>query len=241
MLLRQLHDSASGSFTYLLADAASGEALIIDPVLDQTMLYLGLVDELQVRLTHVLETHLHEDRASACEPLRAQSGARAVYGLASGAPWADLLAADGSTISLGKERIQVRATPGHTQGCVSYLWRDRLFTGDALLIGGCGRTDLADSNAGQLYDSLTRRILTLPDETLVYPGRDSRGRRVTCIGEEREHNPWITGRTRDEFVACMARLDHGRTSLPSIAVSPPVDGAASGTAAHFSRGSLPIR
>ena len=238
---RQLHDTASGAFSYLLADAASGEALIIDSVLEHITLYLGLIDELRSRLAYVLETHVHEDHASAGALLRASCGAKVVYSRASGVRWADLLVSDGDAVALGQERICVRATPGHTQGCVSYLWRDRLFSGDALLIGGCGRTDLPDSNAGQLYDSLTRRILTLPDETLVYPGRDGGGRRVTCIGEEREHNPSVTGRTRDEFVAGMARLNPGRASRSESSLPRPGIRLVARAATHFSRGSLPSR
>ncbi|MCK7500124.1 MAG: MBL fold metallo-hydrolase [Comamonadaceae bacterium] len=122
-------------------------------MLEHITLYLGLIDELQSRLTYVLETHVHEDHATpahACAPVAAPRWFTAVL---SGVRWADLLVSDGDTVALGQERIDVRATPGHTRGCVSYLWRDRLFSGDALLIGGCGRTDLPDSNAGQLYDS----------------------------------------------------------------------------------------
>lgn len=200
---RQLHDTASGAFSYLLAHGAGGAALLVDPVREHVTLYLALLDELELRLAYVLETHVHEDHASARDQLAATCGAQLVLGRAAPAAVPAIRVGHGDTLRFGPERLRVLATPGHTPGCVSYLWRDRVFTGDALLIGSCGRTDLPGGDAGQLYDSLMHHLLTLPDETLVFPGRDSDGRRVSCIGEEREHNPCVTGRSRDEFVALM--------------------------------------
>lgn len=200
---RQLHDTASGAFSYLLGDLASHAAVLVDPVLTHATLYLALIEELDLELSHVIDTHRHEDHASARDALRQACGATAVLGREAGAVDGCLPVDHGDTLRFGKEQLRVIATPGHTPGCISLLWRDRVLTGDALLIGGCGRTDLPGSDPGRLYDSLVRRLLTLADETLVYPGRDRGGRRVSCIGEEREHNPCVTGRSRDEFVAMM--------------------------------------
>jgi glyoxylase-like metal-dependent hydrolase (beta-lactamase superfamily II) len=113
---------------------------------------------------------------------------------------ADLRLHHGDAITFGNEVIHVLGTPGHTPACLSYLWRDRLFTGDALLIRACGRTDLPDADAGALYDSITQRLMVLPGDTLVYPGHDGQGRTVSTITEEREHNPCVAGRSRDEFI-----------------------------------------
>ena len=197
---RQIPDARSGSFAYLLADMDKREAVLIDPVDEQVTLCLALLDELQVRLMYILLTHVHAVAAPAAESLRRSTGACLAAGSQGGLGAADRLLHDGEHIVFGDELLCVWPTPGHTRGCVSYLWRDRVFSGDALLIGDCGTTDGNDSDPGMLFDSLTRRLLTLPDETLVFPAHDFSGRRVSCIGEAREKNPKLTGITRDEFI-----------------------------------------
>lgn len=197
---RQIPDARSNSFAYLLADMDKREGILIDPVAEQATLYLALLDELQVRLTHLLLTHLHVPAAPAAEILCRRTGARLAAGARSGLKEADLLLQGDEHIVFGDESLRVWPTPGHTRGCVSYLWRDRIFTGDTLLIGDCGTASAAGGDPGMLFDSLTRRLLTLPDETLVYPAHDFSGRRVSCIGEAREKNPKLTGITRDEFI-----------------------------------------
>jgi sulfur dioxygenase len=212
---RQMFDRDSRTYTYLIADIETGAAALIDPVLGEIGLYLGLLEERRLRLAWVLETHVHADHITAAAALRSCTGARVVFGRDSGAEGADLLVADGDDVPFGHETVRVIATPGHSAGCVSYLWRDRVFTGDSLLIRSCGRTDLPGGDAGQLFDSLMRKLLSLPDETLVYPGHDYQGRCVSCVGEERVNNPCVSGRTRDEFAALM-----GATRCPE---SPRVD------------------
>lgn len=197
---RQIPDARSNSFAYLLADMDKREGILIDPVAEQATLYLALLDELQVRLTHLLLTHLHVPAAPAAEILCRRTGARLAAGAYSGLKEADLSLQGGEHIVFGDELLRVWPTPGHTRGCVSYLWRDRVFTGDTLLIGDCGNASVAGGDPGMLFDSLTRHLLTLPDETLVYPAHDFSGRRVSCIGEAREKNPKLTGITRDEFI-----------------------------------------
>jgi sulfur dioxygenase len=202
---RQLFDDESGTFTYLLADAGTGRAVLVDPVLHETGFYLRLLGERSLRLESVIDTHLHDDHVSAAWALRARTGASAVAGIAAGIE-ADRLLGDGEAVAFGEERLMALATPGHTRGCLSFLWRDRVFTGDALAIGGCGRTDPPEGNAGRLYDSLMRRLLALPDETLVCPGHGTAQRRVSCIGDERATNPCLAGLSRDEFIASRSRL-----------------------------------
>jgi len=197
---RQIPYPRASSYAYLLADLEKREAILIDPVDEQATLYLALLDELQVNLTHLLLTHVHAPLARVAETLRHGTGARLAASAQSRLNEADLLLNDGDHIVFGDELLRVWPTPGHTRGCVSYLWRDRVFCGDTLLIGKCGATDTGDSDPGMLFDSLTRRLLTLPDETLVYPAHDFSGRRVSCIGEAREENPKLTGITRDEFI-----------------------------------------
>jgi glyoxylase-like metal-dependent hydrolase (beta-lactamase superfamily II) len=203
---RQLFDAQSGTFTYLLADTGAAKAVLIDPVLHEVAFYLRLLGERALRLQWVIDTHLHDDHVTAAWALRERTRARTAAGAAAGMAGADLLVGEGDTIAFGDEELRAIATPGHTPGCTSYLWRDRVFTGDALLIGGCGRTDPPAGNAGRLYDSLMRRLLALPDETLVCPGHGDSSRRISCIGEERATNPCLAGLTRDEFIAARGLL-----------------------------------
>jgi glyoxylase-like metal-dependent hydrolase (beta-lactamase superfamily II) len=214
--LRQIHEVRSHSYAYLLADIGRREAVMIDPAPLQTTLYLALLDELQARLTHVLLTHSHDRRAVGAEELCRITGALRVAGGRSGIAGIDLVAADDAVIPFGDEVLRCRTTPGHTAGCVSYLWRDRAFTGDALLIGDCGAAAAGD--AGLLFDSVTRKLLTLPDETLVYPAHDFVGRRVSCIGEQRAANPKLAGTTRDEFIAKQALPDVDGNARAAAAV-----------------------
>lgn len=218
MYFRQYFDPVSSTLTYLLADPASREAILIDPVLEHLEDYLRILDEGGLRLTHSLETHVHADHVTAGGVLRQRLGNLTAVGRACGATTADLRLDGGEEIRSGSLVVKVIPTPGHTPGSVSFLVGDRLFTGDSLLIGGCGRTDFQGGDAGQLHDSITRRLFTLPGETLVYPGHDYRGRRVSCIAEERATNPRLAGRTREEFIALMAALDLPKPRLIDLAV-----------------------
>jgi sulfur dioxygenase len=198
---RQFRDSATETFSYLIGCGAESSALLIDPVAIQVPLYLGVLKELGLKLEWILETHLHSDHLSGADELRECTGARIAASRQSGIEVVDKLLADGDTLALGTQTITVIATPGHTPGCLTYCYEDRLFTGDSLLIGGCGDLEEPRANGVALYDSVTRRLLSLPDETLVYPGHCLQGRRVSCIGEERERNPYFHGVSRDRFVA----------------------------------------
>jgi glyoxylase-like metal-dependent hydrolase (beta-lactamase superfamily II) len=202
---RQFHDRRSHSFSYLLADLAARDAVIIDPLAAEVTLYLAVLDEIQVCLGHILLTHAHQNDGPCAAGLQQASGALLVVGshcpLSADRTPPPQRVADGAVLVFGDEFLRCRATPGHTAGCMSYQWRDRVFTGDALpmLLPESGAATGEDP--GILFDSLTRKLLTLPDETLVYPGHDFGGRRVSCIGEERDSNPGLTGATRDEFIA----------------------------------------
>jgi glyoxylase-like metal-dependent hydrolase (beta-lactamase superfamily II) len=204
--LRQIRDSRSRSYTYLLADTDRREAIIIDPVAGQTTMYLALLDEIRARLSHILLTHFHRFEATGATDLQKSAGARLVLGERCAATDAGMTLAvrDGDVVVFGNEVIRCRATPGHTPGCVTYLWRDRAFVGDALAFAqysAAEQEEIAVEDPGVLFDSVTRKLLTLPDETLVYPAHEYSGHRVTCVAEQRDSNPSLTGATRDEFIA----------------------------------------
>ncbi len=205
IILRQLFDESTSTFTYLLADADGREAVLIDPVREQTKQYLDLLDELNLKLDYVLDTHIHADHITASGTLRKKTGCRTAISEAAGIHCADLLLNESTTIHFGAHIIRVLETPGHTRTCLSYLCESMVFTGDALLIDGCGRTDFQDGDAGLLYDSITQKLFTLPDGTPVFPAHDYHGRTSTTIGEQKQSNPRLRLK-RDDFVRLMAEM-----------------------------------
>jgi sulfur dioxygenase len=219
ILFHQFFDPTSSTLSYLLADPLTGDAVIIDSVKEHVGAYITFLQEQELQLAWILETHIHADHITGAAGLCELTGARSAIGAGGGVGCADRLLSDGDTIIFGNELIRVIPTPGHTPSCVTYHWRDRLFTGDALMIGGCGRTDFQGGDAGTLYDSITERLFVLPDETLVYPGHDYRGARVSCIGQEKTSNPRLSGRSRDEFIELMAKLDLPRPHMIDEALS----------------------
>lgn len=205
MMIRQLFDLETSTYTYLVADPVARVAALIDPVREQLERDLQLLRELGLTLTHVFETHVHADHITAAAALRERTGAR-THASAAGAPCVDVQLQHGDVVTVGTIAITVLATPGHTDDSLSFAVPGAVFTGDALLIRGCGRTDFQNGNAAQLYESIMRVLFALPDETTVYPGHDYRGRLVSTIGEERRFNPRLAGTSRDEFVAIMDQL-----------------------------------
>ncbi|MFN0041331.1 MAG: MBL fold metallo-hydrolase [Burkholderiales bacterium] len=205
-MFRQLFDAESSTFTYLIADDATHEAVIIDPVMEQAGRDLKLIREHGLALRFTLETHVHADHVTAAAALKQSTGAHTVVARDCGAQGYDRYLVDGDVILFGHQEIMVIATPGHTPGSVSYLWQDRVFTGDALLIGGCGRTDFQNGSAEALYRSITEKLFHLDEQTLVYPGHDYKSRRVSSIGEEKIFNSRLSGKTLPEFVALMDSL-----------------------------------
>ncbi len=218
MFFRQLFHPESSTYTYILADSTWRDAVVIDAVSDATNAVLATLREQDLHLTHILETHLHADHISAAKKLREATGAQMVLSALAGADCADLQVSDGDFLVLGDDVIRVLATPGHTPESLSFRWHDRVFTGDALLIGGCGRTDFQGGDAGTLYDSITEKLFVLPEETLIYPGHDYQGRRVSCIAEEKHLNPRLAGKSREEFIEIMHNLDLPKPKLIDVAV-----------------------
>lgn len=203
----QLFDEISSTYTYLLGDLSGREAVLIDPVKENVVSYLALLEEQGLRLHTVLETHVHADHVTGAALLREQTGAQIAVGVNAGVGCADIQLSGGEILHFGAEIIFVLATPGHTAGCISYLWRNRLFSGDAQLIDGCGRTDFQGGDAGMLYDSITREIWTLPGETLIYPAHDYRHKHVSSVAQERESNARLVGRSRESFIKIMSELN----------------------------------
>ena len=209
MIFRQLLDPETSTFTYLLADVASRDAVLIDPVREQIGRDTQLLEELGLQLRSALETHVHADHVTGGGLLREALGCRLVLGQRAGVLTADTRARTGDVIQFGGHALEVRETPGHTDGCVTYLCHEAgmAFTGDALLIRGCGRTDFQAGDARTLYRSVHEQIFSLPGDTLLYPGHDYKGRLVTTVTEEREFNPRLgASRTVDEFVSIMDEL-----------------------------------
>ena len=219
MIFKQLFDTETWTYTYLIADPVSKEALFIDPVNTHIDHYIALLEAQGLQLKYSLETHVHADHITASGLLRQRLGAQTAVSELCGAATADVQIQDGDIFKLGtSEEIKVIATPGHTRGSISFLWRDRVFTGDSLLIGGCGRTDFQGGDPGALYDSITQRLFTLKDETLVYPGHDYQERWVSSIAQERTTNPRLAGKTREQFIEIMNNLNLPKPRLIDEAV-----------------------
>lgn len=217
MLFRQLFDANSSTLTYLIT-GMDRHAVIIDPVLEQLPRDVSLIKSLGLHLDFVLDTHVHADHITASHALKQETGAVSVIAKNCGAPGYDRLLQDNEVLHFGVEQIRVIATPGHTLGSMCYLWRDRLFSGDTLMINACGRTDFQSGSAEQMYHSITEKLFVLPDETLLYPGHDYKGRRVSCIGEEKILNTRIAGKSQQEFVAIMNGLNLATPKLIHEAV-----------------------
>lgn len=205
MQVRQLFDQETYTFTYLLVDEATGEAALVDSVREHVERDLALVRELGAKLRYVLETHVHADHVTGAGLIAERTGA-VTAGSELGAPCIERHLRDGDELTLGNAVIAVIGTPGHTHDSLSFYVEGHLFTGDALFVRGTGRTDFQNGDAGTLYDSITRRLFVLPDETKVWPGHDYRGHAVSSLGEERRYNPRLAGKSREEFIALMSEL-----------------------------------
>lgn len=247
MLFRQLFDHDSSTYTYLLADEASRQALIIDPVLEQLDRDSSLIEELELQLVWALDTHVHADHVTAIGLLGQRFGARTALSERSGCVSADRLVKHGDAIPFGEHELEVRETPGHTNGCVSYLCsaEGKVFTGDAILIRGCGRTDFQQGHSATLFHSVREQILSLPDATLLYPAHDYKGRSVSSVAEEKRHNPRLgLSRSLADFEHIMRELHLPRPGKMNVAVPSNLRcglaSEAAATPAHLERDWAPI-
>ena len=209
MLFRQLFDQDSSTYTYLLADEQSGEAVLIDPVIEQFERDRTLIEELQLKLLYVLDTHVHADHVTGSGLLRDHFHAKTVLSERAGVVCSDLQVKQGDQVQFGRHALEVRETPGHTDGCLSFVSHasGMVFTGDAVLIRACGRTDFQQGDPATLYHSVHEQIFSLPDETLIYPAHDYKGRTVSTVAEERRLNPRLgQSKTLETFVKLMHEL-----------------------------------
>lgn len=207
MFIRQLIDRDTWTYTYLVADPLTREAAIIDPVREQFDRDAQLIDELGFNLKYVLETHVHADHVTSSGKLRERYDTKIVIHETSSVRCADILAKDGDVLMLGKNEIKVLYTPGHTDADITYQIKGAVFTGDALLIRGCGRTDFQAGSSKALYQSIKNRIFRLADETLVYPGHDYSGHTVSTVGEEKAFNARLgAGKDLETFNEIMDNL-----------------------------------
>ena len=204
MFIRQLFDRETSTYTYLVA-SESGEAALIDPVVEKVDRDLSLLDELGLTLRYVIDTHTHADHVTASGALRERTGARTVVS-ENGAACADLHVGHGERLPLGELEIEVLDTPGHTDDSITLKVGDNVFTGDSLLIRRVGRTDFQNGDSAIMYRTLQEVLFVLPDHTRVWPGHDYQGFTSSTIGEEQAHNPRVAGRTEDEFRGVMAGL-----------------------------------
>ena len=221
MIFRQLFDPQSSTFTYLLGDESTREAVLIDPVFEQARRDAALLNELGLELRWTLETHIHADHATAAWLLKQRLGSSIAVGAGTGAEGADRYLEDGDEILLGERALRTLATPGHTSGCVTYVLDDlsRAFTGDCLLVRGTGRTDFQGGDAAAMYRSVRERIFALPDSCLLHPGHDYRGLTVTSVGEEKKFNPRLGGNVAlGDFTGHMANLKLAHPKQMDIAV-----------------------
>ncbi|MCK1639892.1 MBL fold metallo-hydrolase [Bradyrhizobium sp. 157] len=218
MIFRQLFDSVSGTYSYLLASRAGGEALILDPVLEKADRYCQLLRELDLRLVKAVDTHLHADHITGLGELRDRTQCITIMGEQSKADVVSMRVSDGDKLTIEGLSLDVMYTPGHTDDSYSYLMGDRVFTGDTLLIRGTGRTDFQNGSSRAQYESIFNRLLKLPDETMVFPAHDYKGDTVSTIGEERRYNPRLQVRNVDEYIELMANLKLPNPKMMDVAV-----------------------
>jgi sulfur dioxygenase len=207
MVFKQLFEPLSSTYTYLLGCELTGQALLIDPVVNSIDRDLAEVDRLGMRLAMTLDTHIHADHITAARHLKERVKSRIAAPAIDGLPCTDIGIVEGTPLQMGSIELHPLHTPGHTDGHFAYRMGDRVFTGDALLIEGCGRTDFQNGDARTLYRSVTEKLFTLPEDCLVYPAHDYQQRRVSSIGQEKARNPRLgQGRTLEDFDRLMADL-----------------------------------
>ena len=218
MIFRQLFDSVSGTYSYLLASRAGGEALILDPVLEKADRYCQLLRELDLKLVKAVDTHLHADHVTGLGELRDRTHCITIMGEQSKADVVSMRVADGDKVMIEGLSLDVMYTPGHTDDSYSYLMGDRVFTGDTLLIRGTGRTDFQNGSSRAQYESIFNRLLKLPEETMVFPAHDYKGDTVSTIGEEKRYNPRLQVRSIDEYVELMGNLKLPNPKMMDVVV-----------------------
>ena len=218
MIFKQFFDDVSCTYTYLLSSGKGREALIIDPVLEKTGEYISFLKKLDLKLVKVIDTHIHADHISGMKELHKQTDCASVMGEKSQSEVVNIKIKDNEKIKIENIELTSMYTPGHTDCSYSFLMKDRIFTGDTLLIGGTGRTDFQNGNPIDQYHSLFDRILTLPEKTFVYPAHDYKGKKVSTIGQQKLTNPRLQVKSISEYVELMNGLNLPNPKMMDIAV-----------------------
>ena len=219
MIFRQVFDNKSSTYTYLIASAKGREAVIIDPVIEKVESYIDILNELELKLVKVIDTHIHADHITGASKLKLSTNCSTIMGEHTPADAVDIKLKDDETIKIDQLEIKAMYTPGHTSDSYSFLMDNYLFSGDTLLINGTGRTDFQNGSSKDAYNSIFNRLLKLPEDTLLYPGHDYNGKQFSTIGNERKFNPRLQVKNVDEYVEIMSNLDLAKPKLIDINVS----------------------
>ena len=219
MLFRQLFDTKSSTYTYLIASAKGREALIIDPVEENVDEYVNHLKELDLKLVKVIDTHIHADHGTGASKLKNNTNCSTVMGENSPAETVDIRLKDEETIEIDQLKIKALYTPGHTSDSYSFLMNNYLFSGDTLLINGTGRTDFQNGSSKDAYNSLFNKLLKLPEETILYPGHDYNGKKFSTIGNEKKFNPRLQVDSVDQYIEIMSNLKLSKPKMIDTNVS----------------------
>ncbi len=218
MIFKQLFDDKSSTYTYILASGKGREALIIDPVIEDTSSYTKILNELELKLVKVIDTHIHADHISAMAELKKRTNCQTVMGEHSKSEVVSLKVKDNEKISIDGINLEALYTPGHTDDSYCFLMQDRIFTGDTLLINGTGRTDFQNGSSCEAYDSLFNKVLKLPNETIVYPAHDYKGNQFSTIGSEKKNNPRLQVNSAAEYAEIMDNLKLANPKMMDVAI-----------------------
>ncbi len=213
MIFKQLFDTKSSTYTYLIASAKGREAIIIDPVLENVDEYIGHLKELDLKLVKVIDTHIHADHITGASKLKSNTNCTTIMGENSPAETVDIKLKDDEIIEIDQLKIRAMFTPGHTSDSYSFLMDNYLFSGDTLLINGTGRTDFQNGSSKDAYNSLFHKLLKLPEETILYPGHDYNGKKSSTIGKEKEHNPRLQVENVDQYIEIMSNLNLSKPKM----------------------------
>ena len=219
MILKQVFDTKSSTYTYIIASAKGREAVIIDPVIENVESYINILNELNLKLVKVIDTHIHADHVTGATKLKLQTNCITIMGEHTPADTVQIKVKDDEIIKIDQLEIRAMYTPGHTSDSYSFLMNNQLFSGDTLLINGTGRTDFQNGSSKDAYNSIFNRLLKLPEDTLLYPGHDYNGKKVSTLGNEKKFNPRLQVKNAEEYAEIMSNLNLSKPKLIDSNVS----------------------
>ena len=219
MIFKQVFDTKSSTYTYIIASAKGREAVIIDPVIENVESYINILNELNLKLVKVIDTHIHADHVTGATKLKLQTNCITIMGEHTPADTVEIKVKDDEIIKIDQLEIRAMYTPGHTSDSYSFLMNNQLFSGDTLLINGTGRTDFQNGSSKDAYNSIFNRLLKLPEDTLLYPGHDYNGKKVSTLGNEKKFNPRLQVKNAEEYAEIMSNLNLSKPKLIDSNVS----------------------